>query len=247
MARRDAEARRDNEEKGRNDRNAANIDSHEKIAGSKPGATNKKRPYVGLMRNGKPVPGLIDSEGEITEPELPEGSGFDPSAARPERPPTEKQTMFAFYGDAANSDLPLIEELEAKYKPGWTYEVGQTMPNFVGRHVTSENDKRYSGAMVRFLDNVLHAATGAGFNETEVIGKMKGFSIQPGDPESAIADKHKARRRYVQFILDVAAGKKRKDIDMPPEFKPQESIAEQLARANAEKARRVEAQRGGQQ
>jgi hypothetical protein len=34
---------------------------------------------------------------------------------------------------------------------------------------------------------------------------------------------------------------------MPPEFKPQESIAEQLARANAEKARRVEAQRGGQQ
>jgi hypothetical protein len=155
--------------------------------------------------------------------------------------------MFAFYGDAANSELPLIEELEAKYKPGWTYEVGETMPNFVGRHVTSENDKRYGGAMVRFLDNVLHAATGAGFNETEVRGKMKGFSIQPGDPESAITDKHKARRRYVQFILDVAAGKKRKDIDMPPEFKPQESIAEQLARANAEKARRVEAQRGGQQ
>lgn len=177
----------------------------------------KKRPYSGMVdEKGKPVPATIDDEGHIERATVDSGLSPKTLPTKPLARPTESENKYATYGKSAVAELPLIEQLEKSYQPGWSYSLGEILPDVAGRHVTTENDKRYAGAMGRFLDNLVHAATGANATEKEVKDKLNGYSVRPKDPPQVIADKHRARRLYVKGIIE-AAGNAGKGIALPQE------------------------------
>ena len=177
----------------------------------------KKRPYSGMVdEKGKPVPATIDDEGHIERATVDSGMSPKTLPTKPPQRPTESENKYAVYGKSAVAELPLIEQLEKSYQPGWSYELGRMLPDVAGRHMTTENDKRYAGAMSRFLDNLVHAATGAAATKEEVHDKLIGYSVRPGDTPQVIADKHKSRRAYVKGILE-AAGNAGKNVGLPQE------------------------------
>lgn len=164
---------------------------------------------------GNPVFGTIDDEGHIERATVDPGLRPPPSPTRPPRNIPETQGKFGLYGKGANEEMPLLEEQEKTYVPGFAYEFDKIMPDFIGRHATSPQDKLYAQRTTRLIQHLTHAATGAGMNVTEVIDHMKGYTVKPGMDRAQIEDMQRARRKYVQFILD-AAGEAAKGVKLAP-------------------------------
>ena len=175
----------------------------------------KKRPYGKMLENGKLIPTTIDDEGHIERATVDSGLSTQPAPVRPPRLPPETQVKYGVYGKGANEEMPLLEEQEKTYVPGFAYEFGKIMPEFVGRHATSPQDKLYAQRTTRLIQHLTHAATGAGMNVTEVIDHMNGYTVKPGMDRAQVEDMQRARRKYVQFILE-AAGEAAKGVKLAP-------------------------------
>jgi hypothetical protein len=175
----------------------------------------KKRPYGKMLENGKLIPTTIDDEGHIERATVDSGLSTQPAPVRPPRLPPETQVKYGVYGKGANEEMPLLEEQEKTYVPGFAYEFGKIMPEFVGRHATSPQDKLYAQRTTRLIQHLTHAATGAGMNVTEVIDHMNGYTVKPGMDRAQVEDMQRARRKYVQFILE-AAGEAAKGVKVAP-------------------------------
>lgn len=104
--------------------------------------------------------------------------------------------------------LSEIEKLEGKgYVPGMRQVAAETVGKIsstAGNLIASPDDQAYEISSKALLDQLLRAASGANAPESEVRRMMATYSIRPGDSEQAKAVKRKARRTYVEGLIEKA-------------------------------------------
>lgn len=169
-----------------------------------------------LQGPGGIIPGYVDADGNpmTYNPKTgAQGSLKLPPGAKPTKTPeaqklTEDEAKRGLSARIAMNELTTLEGMEKTYRPGARSVAAGIAGKILGDNVEnvakSEDDQRYDAANARIVDPLLRATTGAGYTHEEILNKLRGYTVRPGDTEKTIQEKHVARRQFVQGILESA-------------------------------------------
>lgn len=177
---------------------------------------------------------LIKGPNGLQKGKLP--PGFKPKEKARDAKLTEDERKRGMQVNIALNELKTLEDMEngtgahkEKYRPGGreilAAGASAILPGKLGsiaaNNVRGAADRQYDSAVSRLIDPFLRATTGAGVTRQEVEEKLKGYAIVPGDDEEQIRIKQKARRDFINGLIESAGraskGRTIEGSDLSPE------------------------------